>query len=104
MTLFYPPTPGTASSPFVATVQGSILSCLPAQQRFLIRGTKGSFIKYGVDPQEAHLKKVGNATQVSGDWGVEQPEAWGTLFEARPAAEGEQSSKNADGTEFVTSK
>lgn len=101
MDLYYPPTKGTSNSPFVATVKASILSCLPAQQRFQIRGTKGSFVKYGVDPQEAHLKKVGSSTNVRGDYGVETESTWGTLFEARKPADGEESIKNADGTEFV---
>ena len=104
MDLYYPPTAGTGKSAFIVTIQGSILSCLPAQQRFLIRGTKGSYIKHGVDPQESFLKKVGSSNEMRGDWGVESEDAWGTLFEARPAGEGEKSVKNTDGTEFVSSK
>lgn len=80
------------------------MSCLPSQQRFLIRGTKGSYIKHGVDSQESHLKKVGPATEVKGDYGVEAEEAWGTLFEARKPEQGEKSVKNTDGTEFVLTK
>ena len=61
-------------------------------------------MKYGVDPQEAHLKKVGSSTDVKGDWGVEPEAAWGTLHEARQAEEGETGVKNTDGTEFVSTK
>ena len=48
---------------------------------FLIHGTKGSFVKYGMDPQEARLRG-GNPPQGTDwgpDWGVEPEELWGTL-------------------------
>ena len=104
MDLYYAPGAGTGNSPFVATVQGSILSCLPAQQRFLLKGTKGSYVKYGVDPQEKHLKVFGSRNDPQADWGVEEESAWGTLYEARKAEAGEEGVKNNDGTEFVTTK
>ena len=96
MDLFYPD--------FVATVQASILSALPHQQRFLIRGSKGSYFKTGVDPQEANLKKVGSSNQVGDNYGVEPESAWGTLYEAREPQDGEASEKTADGVTFVTTK
>lgn len=45
---------------------------------FLIHGTKGSFIKYGQDPQEEKLK---NGFKPSGtkDWGLEPKESWGSI-------------------------
>jgi scyllo-inositol 2-dehydrogenase (NADP+) len=45
--------------------------------RFLIHGTKGSYIKYGLDPQENALKRG----EIPGgrDWGKEPLGAWGTL-------------------------
>ena len=104
MDLYYPPTTGTASSEFVVTVRASIMSPLPRQLRFLIRGTNGSFVKYGLDPQEAHLKKVGSSMVVSEGYGEEPESSWGELIEARKATEGEVSVKNPDGTEFVTTK
>jgi scyllo-inositol 2-dehydrogenase (NADP+) len=46
--------------------------------RFLIRGTEGSFVKYGLDPQEDDLK----AGMKPGDpnWGKDSEENWGTLY------------------------
>lgn len=44
---------------------------------FMIHGTKGSFIKYGMDAQEEKLK-VGEIPD-SGDWGVDKEENWGIL-------------------------
>ncbi|KKI90103.1 oxidoreductase [Bacillus sp. SA1-12] len=45
--------------------------------RYTIHGTSGSFIKYGIDPQEEALKQ-GLAPR-SPDWGRETKEWWGTL-------------------------
>ncbi|MBW2237979.1 MAG: hypothetical protein JRF39_02835 [Deltaproteobacteria bacterium] len=46
--------------------------------RFQVQGTKGSFIKYGYDPQEELLKlgRVPNTPQ----WAEENKEQFGTLF------------------------
>ncbi|MGB2605822.1 MAG: Gfo/Idh/MocA family oxidoreductase [Candidatus Sulfotelmatobacter sp.] len=48
---------------------------------FLIHGTKGSFVKYGMDPQEARLRGENSphGTDWGADWGVEAEELWGTL-------------------------
>ena len=48
-----------------------------ARPHFRVRGTKGEFIKQGLDPQEALLR----AGQPMGgeSWGLEKPEEWGTL-------------------------
>jgi predicted dehydrogenase len=45
--------------------------------RYVLHGTEGSFIKYGIDPQEAALKSGGNPFGES--WGREPEAAWGTL-------------------------
>lgn len=45
--------------------------------RYRIHGTKGSFVKYGLDPQEDALKA--GLTPSSHNWGVESREHWGTL-------------------------
>lgn len=44
---------------------------------FLIKGTEGSFLKYGMGPQEAMLRK---GLPVGGEgWGMEEESEWGTL-------------------------
>lgn len=45
--------------------------------RFAVHGTKGSYIKYGLDPQEDALK--GGATLSDPHWGEEPESAWGKL-------------------------
>lgn len=45
--------------------------------RYSVHGTSGSFIKYGLDPQEELLKT--GASPVGTDWGKEDEAYWGTL-------------------------
>ena len=48
---------------------------------FLLHGTKGSFVKYGMDPQEARLRGENppDGLNWGSDWGEEPKEAWGAL-------------------------
>jgi scyllo-inositol 2-dehydrogenase (NADP+) len=54
-------------------------TCLARAQgaRFTLNGTLGTFRKFGIDPQEAHL--LAGDLFSSKPWGVEGPEHWGTL-------------------------
>jgi len=47
----------------------------------LIHGTSGTFVKYGMDPQEDRLrgKNPPQGTDWGDDWGEESEEFWGTL-------------------------
>ncbi|MCD9014625.1 Gfo/Idh/MocA family oxidoreductase [Parachryseolinea silvisoli] len=45
--------------------------------RYSVHGTEGSYIKYGLDPQEQALKE--GKTPGSAGWGVEDPSQWGKL-------------------------
>jgi predicted dehydrogenase len=58
------------------TLASNSLSAL-ARPRFHLRGTKGNYWKWGLDPQEAALNKI---TRIGDDpWGVDPPTNWGTL-------------------------
>lgn len=46
--------------------------------RYILHGNKGSFIKYGLDPQEQALIE-GEALESSNNWGRESKELWGRL-------------------------
>lgn len=46
--------------------------------RFIVMGTQGSFIKYGLDPQEAELKQ-GFRPDDWDDWGVEDSKNYGII-------------------------
>lgn len=45
--------------------------------RYTINGTEGSFVKFGIDPQEEALKT--GASLAMPDWGKEEESFWGTL-------------------------
>ncbi len=59
-----------------ALLRGSMLAAAPGPT-FAVHGTKGSYIKYGLDPQEAALK----AGRMPGepDWDAEPSELYGEL-------------------------
>jgi predicted dehydrogenase len=46
-----------------------------AELRYIINGTKGSYVKYGIDPQEALLKE--GIKPDADDWGMEGFDNWG---------------------------
>jgi scyllo-inositol 2-dehydrogenase (NADP+) len=63
-----------------AMLRARIIAFAPGPH-FLIHGTKGSFVKYGMDPQEPLLRGE-NAPQGfdwGPDWGADPEELWGTL-------------------------
>ena len=61
---------------FSVTLSSNLLSSL-ARPRFHLRGTRGNFWKWGLDPQEDALGRITKITE--GGWGTEPPERWGTL-------------------------
>jgi scyllo-inositol 2-dehydrogenase (NADP+) len=63
-----------------AMMRARIIAFAPSPH-FLIHGTKGSFVKYGMDPQEARLRgeNFPDGPNWGSDWGVDPEELWGTL-------------------------
>jgi predicted dehydrogenase len=61
---------------FRVTLAANSLSSL-ARPRFHLRGTKGNYWKWGVDPQEDALKKITRIDDPG--WGQEPAANWGTL-------------------------
>jgi scyllo-inositol 2-dehydrogenase (NADP+) len=57
------------------TLKAGSLVCEPSP-RFVLYGTEGSYVKYGLDPQEEALKRGGSPSQPN--WGAEVQEFWGT--------------------------
>ena len=60
-----------------AVLRASMLAA-PAGPTWIVHGMKGSFIKYGMDPQEAALKE--GRTPDEPDWDSELPELYGKLI------------------------
>jgi scyllo-inositol 2-dehydrogenase (NADP+) len=65
-----------------ALLRGSMLAITPGPT-LALHGTGGSFVKYGLDPQEAALRS--GHTPDEPDWDVEPPEHYGTLTTAEGA-------------------
>lgn len=65
-------------NPAVSTVllRSTLTACIPGP-RFVMHGTRGSFIKWGLDPQEDQLKSGKNYE--SPEIGEEPESAWGEL-------------------------
>lgn len=81
MDLYYPPTP-PSPTPLIVTLRASILSPLPKQLRFLIKGSRGTYTKFGGDPQEKYLKGIA-AKDWDGSWegyGREDEADWGEII------------------------
>ncbi len=63
-----------------ATLRARIIAYAPGAH-LLIHGTGGSFIKYGMDPQEEILRSehCPDGKDWGANWGVEPEDRWGTL-------------------------
>ncbi len=66
--LIYPEIKVTLRSSYLVREEGA---------RYSLHGTSGSFLKYGIDPQEEMLKQGGNPALPG--WGTEQEKYWGVL-------------------------
>ena len=77
--LHYPKT-DNQSIPLIVTVGAATLSCVEHQLRFCIKGTNGSYIKYGFDTQEGQLKSGVNPT--SDEFGKDDEESYGIFTDS----------------------
>jgi hypothetical protein len=70
----------TGPHPFTAILRGHILSVRASQVRYVVRGTKGTYTKHGVDAQEDQLKVIPSPSTIfQSDFGVESDELQGKL-------------------------
>ncbi len=63
-----------------ATLRARIIAYAPSHH-LLLHGTEGSFVKYGMDPQEEILRSehCPDGPDWGNNWGLEPKERWGTL-------------------------
>jgi predicted dehydrogenase len=63
-----------------ATLRARIIAYAPGPH-LLLHGTEGSFLKYGMDPQEEILRSPNypDGLNWGRKWGLEPSKAWGTL-------------------------
>lgn len=66
--------------PLTANLRAHILSVRIPQQRYIVRGTQGTYTKYGVDIQEEQLKVVASPSDIlEVSFGKEPKALWGTV-------------------------
>jgi hypothetical protein len=64
----------------MAILRAHVLSVRSSQLRFKVCGTRGTFIKYGLDTQEDQLKVLLKPNDIfAADFGTEPTELWGTV-------------------------
>ncbi|KAK7049659.1 hypothetical protein VNI00_005690 [Paramarasmius palmivorus] len=74
------PAGSTLSYPLTAILRGHILSVKSPQLRYVVKGTKGTYTKYGVDVQEDQLKVISSPKAIfENSYGREPESLWGTL-------------------------
>ncbi|KAK4240454.1 hypothetical protein C8A03DRAFT_42067 [Achaetomium macrosporum] len=64
----------------LVTVKTAIVTVMKDQLRFFVRGTQGTYIKFGTCPQESQAIAAPGQPATSPDWGVEDARIWGTLI------------------------
>jgi hypothetical protein len=66
--------------PLTANLRAHILSVRSPQPRYIVRGTKGTYTKFGVDVQEDQLKAMASPSGIFDDGFGREPQAlWGTV-------------------------
>lgn len=68
------------SHPLTVILRAHPLSVASRQVRYVVRGTTGTYTKYGVDVQEDQLKNIVHPKDIfSDDFGREPVEMWGQI-------------------------
>ncbi|MGR5361321.1 oxidoreductase [Vibrio mediterranei] len=63
----------------LAVLHGDMFTAGP-NKRFTVKGTGGSYIKYGLDPQEERL--IAGTLPATNDWSEEEPFQYGSFYDA----------------------
>ena len=66
--------------PLLVILKAHILSVRSPQVRFIVRGTKGTYLKYGMDVQESQLRVLSSPTAIlENRYGMEPECLWGKI-------------------------
>lgn len=77
---FYYPAGVARPHPFTAILRAHILSVRHSQVRYVVRGTRGTYTKGGLDVQEDQLKVISTPQAIlENQYGLEPQAIWGTL-------------------------
>ncbi|RSL87296.1 hypothetical protein CEP51_002286 [Fusarium floridanum] len=63
----------------VVTIKTAVVTHMKHQLKYLVRGTKGSYLKFGTDPQESQAIAAPGKPAIDDKFGVEDESLWGTL-------------------------
>ncbi|KZT20780.1 NAD-P-binding protein [Neolentinus lepideus HHB14362 ss-1] len=90
-TIYFHYTPFPPNRPHSLTVilRSHILSVSAPQLRWVVRGTQGTYTKYGSDGQEGHIRAMSDPAQITEneEYGKEHEGMWGTLENLREDGE-----------------
>lgn len=68
------------SHPLTVILRSHPLSVCSPQVRYIVRGTRGTYVKYGIDTQEDQLKiLLSPAAILESQFGMEPEYLWGTV-------------------------
>jgi hypothetical protein len=74
------PSDSATPHPLTVILRANILSARSPQLRFIVRGTNGTYTKYGLDSQEGILKSMASPKDIFDKEFGKEPEAlWGTV-------------------------
>lgn len=66
--------------PLLVILRSHTLSVRSPQVRFIVRGTKGTYLKYGMDVQESQLRVLSSPNAIlEKQYGVEPEYLWGAI-------------------------
>ena len=66
--------------PLTVTLKAHCLSVRSPQVRYIVRGTRGTYTKYGLDVQEDQLRVISSPSAILEErYGMEPEYLWGTL-------------------------
>ncbi|KAK0751632.1 oxidoreductase [Schizothecium vesticola] len=74
----------------LVTIKTAIVTHMKDQLRFFARGTKGTYLKFGTDPQEARAIAAPGQPATDPSFGLEDESIWGTLSTTSPFDEAHQ--------------
>ncbi|KAI8317315.1 hypothetical protein K4K59_008614 [Colletotrichum sp. SAR11_240] len=63
----------------LVTIKTGIITHMQDQLKYFVRGTKGTYLKFGTDPQESQAAAAPGKPATADNFGVESERLWGTL-------------------------
>lgn len=70
---------GESQKNLLVTIKTAVVTHMKDQLKYWVRGTKGTFLKFGTDPQEAKTIAAPGKPATDPNFGMEEERIWGTL-------------------------